>query len=804
MDNLNNGNNYNEDSNNQGNINNTGNYNYNQGNYPENNYNQNNNWQNGGWNINQGGNNQNYNQDNINQNGQNFGNIPYPNYPQDNQEQNNDYQYPQQPTFTPYSDNTQPNYMSNFDNTQSNIPPSNDLSNYSKKKKKKKGGCLWSLLKFIIIFWIIIGIIVGIIFGVGYFLNKKEIKKLEASIPSMSTEEILLLQQEKLKSEASDIVGLSKWEKLEKGLSIGDNSDTDGDGLTDKEEIEVYNTNPLKISSSGDTIPDGVKVKNSMDLTKKYSSNEMDFGVFAKYESVKFKDKSVENSLANIYEIEGYKVNGIVPIKNYAITNYSGKVELDFSKEIEGLSNYAIIKEYGDTSVEYEVLEDKKGIVTVSIKDGESIVISLLKVEGTSLNFFDNIDYENESIEGNNAYLVLSPISLITGQLHTYLWEASLFGGDNAERSEVVKSYLANALNCDIAMNHFYVNPVEVEIISKIFDSILGGTMYKSMLSEQGVEVSDEDVSMFTKALQIFVIGVKLDKGNWGEVLVNPAEEVEEEVKEKPSKYMSTFDVSKDALPFPNVCTYISAGGNCTGFTVITAKLFNSNSNKRSGEFKDEELGLMDYDINNSDFDTFFDKHLDDYKNRTYWTEKYSNMPSLKYNDYEGTDGDFIRFLGYHWRQGNVKSSPQVKMFNDEYKWSDFEKLQKYFADGDRVACLSMSSGGSGHSVLCYGLTQDANNPNVWYMHVYDNNFPNHLLNGKYRANNKVKITKYEPLFGDDYFEWTYYPLPEQLPTYKYTSKAVGLKFSSKIEFGATALQAHIMSVYDENYNQIF
>ena len=57
-------------------------------------------------------------------------------------------------------------------------------------------------------------------------------------------------------------------------------------------------------------------------------------------------------------------------------------------------------------------------------------------------------------------------------------------------------------------MNHFYVNPVEVEIISKIFDSILGGTMYKSMLSEQGVEVSDEDVSMFTKALQIFVIGV--------------------------------------------------------------------------------------------------------------------------------------------------------------------------------------------------------------------------------------------------------------------------------------------------------
>ena len=69
---------------------------------------------------------------------------------------------------------------------------------------------------------------------------------------------------------------------------------------------------------------------------------------------------------------------------------------------------------------------------------------------------------------------------------------------------------------------------------------------------------------------------------------------------------------------------------------------------------------------------------------------------------------------------------------------------------------------------------------------------------------NKVKITKCEPLFGEDYFEWTYYPLPEQLPNYKYTSRGVGLKFSSGSDFLVTALQAHIMSVYDENYNQIF
>ena len=75
---------------------------------------------------------------------------------------------------------------------------------------------------------------------------------------------------------------------------------------------------------------------------------------------------------------------------------------------------------------------------------------------------------------------------------------------------------------------------------------------------------------------------------------------------------------------------------------------------------------------------------------------------------------------------------------------------------------------------------------------------------GKYRANNKVKVVKYEPLIGEDYFEWTYYPLPKQLPNYKYTSKAVGIEFDSMKSFAATAMQIHTMCLYDENLNIIF
>ncbi len=62
---------------------------------------------------------------------------------------------------------------------------------------------------------------------------------------------------EPLKGEPSDIVGMSKYDKYAMGLSIQDGSDTDGDGLTDKEEIEVYGSDPLKKSTSGDLYDDG-------------------------------------------------------------------------------------------------------------------------------------------------------------------------------------------------------------------------------------------------------------------------------------------------------------------------------------------------------------------------------------------------------------------------------------------------------------------------------------------------------------------------------------------------------------------
>ena len=760
-----------------------------------NNWNQNNNTQNWGNENNSGwvpDNNPPEWQQNVNQNGFNYGqNSPQW---QPNNQVNNGGMYNQNAPVWPQNQS-----MGQFNQPVNSVKGKKVKK---PKKPKKRRGCLFSIFRFFFILFLIIAVIVGICAFVNHSKTQKEYKLISDNIPIMSADTLFENNIEVWKTEASDIDGLTKYEKYQKGLSLEDDSDTDGDGLSDKEELEVYKTDPLKISSSGDAVPDGVKVENNLDLSKKYSNKDMkdlNVNAFWKYDNISVKNTDSENALMNIYEQSDYTVNGITPVRNYAVHSYTGKIEFDFSKDIEGLSSYLIIKEDSSIDKNYEELKDSKGKVSVKL-NGDYCVVSLIDTSNISFDFFSSVDSLETS--GGDAYLIISPISYITGKYHCYMWESSLFKSDSTTRSDVVASYLSSSLGAGVELNHFYVNPIELGVVEKVFGYVLGGSLYKNMLSEQGMEVSNEDVSLFTKAMQIFMVGFHLDGGNWGEVFVNP--ETEEELKEKPSKYMSTFNVAKDALPFANLSTYLSPGGNCAGFSWITSRVFNSNSIKSEGNFVHDEMGKLDYDINNSDFDTFFDKYLYDYKSRTYWDDKYGNLKSIKYENYEGTDGDFIKFLGYSLYYSNSHTTPRPCFYNSEYKWSDFEKVKNYFAGGDRVCSVSMSSGGSGHSILCYGLEQDKDNPNIWYLYVYDNNFPNHLINGKYRVNNKLKVTRIEHLFGEDTFEWDYYPSPDICPNYRYSSKFVPISFESGTEFGATALQLHALCLYDENLNELY
>ena len=102
---------------------------------------------------------------------------------------------------------------------------------------------------------------------VGYTVDSNPTS--EYTVPEDILEDISLQVEDYYKqiSEVpSDIEGWSVYDKYKYGLCTANGSDTDGDGLTDKEEIEIYNSDPLKMSTAGDMYTDGYKVENGLDL----------------------------------------------------------------------------------------------------------------------------------------------------------------------------------------------------------------------------------------------------------------------------------------------------------------------------------------------------------------------------------------------------------------------------------------------------------------------------------------------------------------------------------------------------------
>lgn len=64
----------------------------------------------------------------------------------------------------------------------------------------------------------------------------------------------------KISATDQDLDGLTDVEEKKYGTDPK-KADTDGDGITDKDEITIYHTNPLKADTDGDGVKDGEEVR---------------------------------------------------------------------------------------------------------------------------------------------------------------------------------------------------------------------------------------------------------------------------------------------------------------------------------------------------------------------------------------------------------------------------------------------------------------------------------------------------------------------------------------------------------------
>lgn len=119
--------------------------------------------------------------------------------------------------------------------------------------------------KIIVIALLFVIIVAGAVFGIQYMRNP------EPSV-SQSSQDVVQQEQEQEKqpefhffvkpSNAADDLdrdGVSNEEEQKRGLS-SEEFDTDGDSISDKDEIDIWKTDPTKADTDGDGYPDGLEV----------------------------------------------------------------------------------------------------------------------------------------------------------------------------------------------------------------------------------------------------------------------------------------------------------------------------------------------------------------------------------------------------------------------------------------------------------------------------------------------------------------------------------------------------------------
>lgn len=148
---------------------------------------------------------------------------------------------------------------------------------------------------------------------------------------------------QELASTPSYIEGYSLLDLMKLWLPNEPGRDTDGDGLTDEEELTIYHSNPSLISSSGDLFSDGYKAAHEMDMNKTYTINDapedFDFEFLNPiHEAFLLNPVNAQDVNASVGEITDTQVLSMLDktLDNgyayFLISGFSGEVSIDLSK----------------------------------------------------------------------------------------------------------------------------------------------------------------------------------------------------------------------------------------------------------------------------------------------------------------------------------------------------------------------------------------------------------------------------------------------------------------------------------------
>lgn len=578
------------------------------------------------------------------------------------------------------------------------------------------------------------------------------------------TEELYL---EEIKAQPSEISGMTKYDKYTMGLDP-ENPDTDGDGLSDEEEINEYHSDPLKQSTAGDLYSDKYKIENGMDVNVKYPFEGEIIFKYNQCSEIKFVANKIEDTYAVAEELSLANVpDDLEVLKAYRIYNYSNKLSIDLTDVLEinnvqlsniGIYEYTLgggaeqlkykyenncitLKKDLDYNEMYNLYIVKTGgnakpkeivdsIADMNMKRGTVSEVNTVTpmayaigspiLTGFSINFFHTDTPEFK------LYYVDTGVDYVNEEMINKMLDgiACVSGVRRKDINENVQRICLTEEQYEKKLNKFFA----IDVLDTLYICNGDGVINASILSSIYGFFTYENVSKY-----VYQFGGSPNPESLPDIV----------------EYTGDFNQDFEVLPFKNFATGISKDGSCMGVALLTARVHNKKSADENGSYYiDDSYGTISWDLTKGEENrTLLDLGLYDYKNSQFVKERKNSAGYVEAKN--DAEQQFLNMIACLWKEGNdiSKRSCVYRLAGKiNYYIGMFDGVKKRLNNGDVLIC-GMGTEKGAHAVNIYKYTTEEDGTIIFS--VYDSNYPG--VEGTLRI-----IPKTSPYGFKDSFEFEY------------------------------------------------
>lgn len=611
-------------------------------------------------------------------------------------------------------------------NIYNTTPESMDQKEIKKKKRIKR-------FKRLVIFALVVAFVLSTFTVVKYIKYQNEDDNFLVTHTEYSIDDLT----EKEKNADYDSDGILNEDELLSGLDPNA-SDSDGDGLSDADERNIYHTDPTKYSTSGDGYSDAYKIVNGMDINAVYE-----------FEPISCADN---NAITLIPKEEGdaekyvYKENKSVPndfqdscIESFTLYSFEG----DIVYTINNAENYAVYSYHMfDTTLHRIECTYTDNAITFSNVSNCAVFICSITDENMG-----DPTYQNDFNTITDFYIDAPMLSSVfSGKPITIMYDENTLDIDDAKASTYYSKGLEEYVMQDpelasgfeeygfVQLPTFEIKGVSAAYINMIkltYTDDPNADGFANLISCKYHQRSSLDQIM-RGTYESFAEEEPPTQQNDPFVDISAMPEWDTN-KASPYYADSGFDMTDDAFRFSNLSTAVSEGGLCAGFSELTASLYNKGvlNPSASEEFTDETFS---YSLLDDAYDNILTGHLFDYIPQSEELKSYcddiSGSEKIDSSSVGKPDDEVVKALEFYFTELNTecvwKNLAVSTCLNNGIKidtqFSSIEALRNQFNNGDIATICFLGDGG--HAINAYKLEQSAYVDDLFYIRTYDNNFP--------------------------------------------------------------------------------